>query len=487
MAIRDLRPRRRPPEESVETTATKGVRRSFFQWYRDARRWVWATFTDEAVLIYRRSAHGRTRVRVLTVETFLFLREIIREFYSVEASSLADSLAYTTLLSLVPLLVAFQSVITKYFLKVFPEFAGNFETFLNVIVPYQSSQIAAELHKFTTNAAGLSSVASIFFLVVAFRLFMAVEDTVNRIWHVKNVRGYRQRIRAFTMLLFWGPVLIALSFTTSTSLENNPYIGRFLVSTNLMIFVVICVAFIMLFWLVPSTHVKLKSAVVGGVITALLFHAVRFGFGLYTRSLLEGRMNLIYGTVGLALIFLIAIDLMWMVILLGVEISYVFQNLRGILRASEQNLESDPKFNIYFALRAMIEIARRFEAREDAPSSYRLAEEFSATDKQMTWILRRLEDGRLVKETGGDWAGFVPGGDPNRIQVEEVIHCIAGTTRSIPNPAVLDTQKAALAHIFEIMDNCTGEALKQYTVGRLVRELYSRDAGRKSDPAAAPA
>src|SRR5205814_5476170 len=134
--------------------------------------------------------------------------------------------------------------------------------------------------------------------------------------------------------------------------------------------VVLFVAFLMLFWLVPSTRVKFSSAAVGSIVTTALFTLVRVGFGLYSDRLIHGRFNLIYGTLGLAIIFLIAIEIMWVVILLGVEISYVYQNLYGVLRASEQRIQDEPRYDLYFSMRALIEVSRRFDLLADAPPSY---------------------------------------------------------------------------------------------------------------------
>src|SRR5881392_2862256 len=72
-----------------------------------ARTIVWSWLTDPAVLVYRRHGFGQKKARALIVEFFLFIREVVREFWSIEATSRAASLAYTTLLSLIPLLVAF--------------------------------------------------------------------------------------------------------------------------------------------------------------------------------------------------------------------------------------------------------------------------------------------------------------------------------------------------------------------------------------------
>src|SRR6266446_10820530 len=91
--------------------------------FHRSRAVVWSWLTDPAVLLYRREAHGRARARVLTVEFFLFVREVTREFYDIEGTSRAASLAYTTLLSLIPLLVAFTQVLQQYFRNIFPDSA----------------------------------------------------------------------------------------------------------------------------------------------------------------------------------------------------------------------------------------------------------------------------------------------------------------------------------------------------------------------------
>jgi membrane protein len=447
------------------------------QRFVESRNTVWGWLTDPAVLVYRREAHGRARARIVTVEFFLFVREVAREFYTIEGTSRAASLAYTTLLSLIPLLVAFTQVLQQYFRRLFPGFQTQIDTILNVIIPYQSPQLTYHLAHFAENAQAASTFGAIIFMFVAFRLFLAVEATVNQIWKVRSVRGYRQKIMAFTMLFFWGPLLMGLSFTTTAMLQRNRYL-RILFRHDFIFqivpVVVLFIAFAMLFWLVPSTRVRFPAAAVGAIVTTALFSLVRFGFGIYADFLFHGRFNLIYGSVGLAVIFLIAIEIMWVVILLGVEISYVYQNVYGILRASEQQIEDEPVHDLYFALRALIEIARRFDKREEAPSSYRLAEQFGTTDAQMLRVLRRLEAVQLVKEIGGDWAGFVPGCDPDRITVEEVIQHIEGSQRIIPVSMLInDDESKMIDGIFRRLIDTTRLALDQMTIGALVRQLYT--------------
>ncbi|HET8772683.1 MAG TPA: YhjD/YihY/BrkB family envelope integrity protein [Thermoanaerobaculia bacterium] len=459
-------PRERPP----------GWRQRFLTRFFSAKNIVWGWLTDPAVLVYRRHGFGQKRARATIVEVALFVREVVREFWNIEGTSRAASLAYTTLLSLIPLLVAFTHILKQYFAKLFPGFAVQIDTILNAVVPYRSPQITYHLARFAENAATASTVGAIAFMFVAFRLFLAVEGAVNQIWKVRSARGYRSKIMAFTMLFFWGPLLMGLSFTTTAMLERNRYLRILLEGDFIFMIVPVIVlftGFTMLFWLVPSTRVRLPAAMVGALVTTALFTLVRYLFGIYSAYLMSGKLNYIYGAVGLAVIFLIAIEVMWVVILLGVEVSFVWQNLYGVLRATEAQVQDRPQFDLYFALRGLIEISRRFDRREEPPSAYRLAEQFGTTDSQMVRVLCRLEDGKLVAQTGGDWVGFVPACDPDRISVEEVVAQMEGVMRLLPDIGPDDNERAAIGALFSSLNSCTAQALDRMSVGRMVRELYS--------------
>src|SRR5882757_8316217 len=145
--------------------------------FMHARTILWAWLTDPAVLVYRREAHGRKRARVTTVEFFLFVREVAREFYDIEGSSRASALAYTTLLSLIPLLVAFTQVLQYYFRNLFPN-SQAIDAILNNVIPYQSPKISYYITQFAETARTASAFGVVVFVVIAFRLFLAVETTV---------------------------------------------------------------------------------------------------------------------------------------------------------------------------------------------------------------------------------------------------------------------------------------------------------------------
>lgn len=470
-----------PPRERPPTWREKWTNR--FVLGRDL---VWSWLTDPAVLVYRRHGFGQKRLRATIVEFFLFVREVVREFWNIEGTSRAASLAYTTLLSLIPLLVAFTYALQEYFGRLFPGFQAQIDSVLNAVIPYKSPQITYHLARFAENAQTASTLGAVVFMFIAFRLFLAVEGAVNQIWKVRSARGYRQKIIAFTMLFFWGPLLMGLSFTTTAMLERNRYL-RILFKDDLIFtiapIIVLFLGFTMLFWLVPSARVRIPAAMIGAGVTTALFSLVRWAFGLYAGMLVSGGFNLIYGTVGLAIIFLIAIETMWVVVLVGVEISYVWQNLYGVLRAEQQQIVDEPQFDLYFALRAMVEIARRFDRREEPPSTYRLAEQFGTRDSQMERVLEKLEDGKLITPVGGEWVGYVPACDPDRITVDEVVTQMEGVLRGLPELGPDDVERSTIGALFKRLNTCTTDALDRMTIGRLVRELYSPREVRAEDRA----
>lgn len=468
-----------PPQDRPVSTRQRWVGK-----FVSGKNLLWSWLTDPAVLVYRRHGFGQQRARAMIVEFFLFLREVIREFWNIEGTARAASLAYTTLLSLIPLMVAFTQILQSTFQSVFPGATQQIDSILNAVIPYQSPQITYQLRRFMDNAGTASTLGGILFMFIAFRLFLAVEGAVNQIWKVRSARGYRQKIIAFTMLFFWGPLLMGLSFTTTAMLERNRYL-RVLFQGDLIFtvvpIVVLYIGFTMLFWLVPSTRVKLTSAMIGALVTTLLFSLVRWGFGIYASFLISGQMNVIYGTVGLALIFLIAIEIMWVVILLGVEVCYVWQNLYGLLRASADQVKDEPQYDLYFALRGLVEISRRFDRREEPPSTYRLAEQFGTTDSQMLRVMRKLEDSKLVSPVGNEWTGYVPACDPDRISVEEVLTQMEGVMRLLPDIGANDRERTAIGEIFTSVNDCTAATLNRMSIGRLVRELYSPREVRGTD------
>ncbi len=443
-------------------------------WLARTLGWLRQSWSGDAAEI--RSAAGSNKGRVRAVELFLFVREVLRCVVAIRRTGRAAALAFTTLLSLVPLIAALSQVFKAYFSQILPNLKDQLDDILAMILPYHTEQITAHLTRAAENSAAVSGFGTLIFFVISFRLFMTVEAVVNLTWKVEGARMFRQRVRAFTMLFFWGPIVIGLSMATTTVLEASPIVGMFM-THELVRFVVTVVvffiAFTMLFWQVPATRVNLRSAALGGAVTTALFELVRAGVRVYSEMLFEGEMNVVYGTLGLLVVFLVALEAMWLVILLGVEISYVHQNFQGILRASKGHLRDDPRYDIYYGLQSLVEIVRRYHSREEPPTVETLAEQLGATDDQIQAILRRLEDANILCEVGGSGRGWFPAGGADGIDLEEVVRELEdGGRRRVPVGSEEDACDDAIKRLLDSLDDSSSASLGSRKLGDLVREVH---------------
>ena len=86
--------------------------------------------------------------------------------------------------------------------------------------------------------------------------------------------------------------------------------------------------------------------------------------------------------------------------ILGVEISYVIRISTAFCARAEQQIVDEPRFDSTSRCARWWKFAE-LRSREDAPSSYRLAEQFGTTDSQMLRVLRRLETRSWLKGSAG--------------------------------------------------------------------------------------
>jgi DNA-binding IscR family transcriptional regulator len=101
----------------------------------------------------------------------------------------------------------------------------------------------------------------------------------------------------------------------------------------------------------------------------------------------------------------------------------------------------------------------------------------------MLRVLRKIEDAKLVSPLGGEWIGFVPACDPDRISVDEVVTQMEGVLRRLPETGPADREREVIGELFARLNSCTVQALDRMSIGRLVRDLYMPRVVREDDQA----
>ncbi|MDP9120898.1 MAG: YihY family inner membrane protein, partial [Acidobacteriota bacterium] len=241
----------------------------------------------------------------------------------------ASALAFVTILSLVPLLAAFSFIGARVFSE-YPQ--KSLEVFVQVL-PYSEKTVTDKLGEFLDQASTMNGFGLVAFFATSLFAFATIEATFNRIWNVSRRRPFRVRLLSFVLLLFWGPLLIGATFSSLFLLRENPAL-RHLVREALLLhvapFLATLVGLTTLYWLLPYTRVRLRNALAGGLLAAILLELLRQGFGYYIQ-LFRG-VSTVYGSSAFALLFMISIEITWAVVLLGSEAAYTAQHFALIER-----------------------------------------------------------------------------------------------------------------------------------------------------------
>ena len=250
-----------------------------------------------------------------------FCLAVFWRFYEERGLQTAGSLTYTTLLSLVPLITVALAVATAF--PVFDETITAFQTFLleNVLPDAAGiDTITDQISSFSNNAGRLTAIGLGFFFVTAVMLMTTIDTAMNRIFRVQRVRPVLQQVLMYWAVITLGPVLIggSLSMTSFAVARSFGWLQLSIVGNALLAvlpFIFTCLALTLLYAVVPFRHVRLRDALVGGLIAGIAFEMAKRGFAIYI-----GRFptyTLIYGAFATIPIFLVWLYMSWVVVLAG--------------------------------------------------------------------------------------------------------------------------------------------------------------------------
>jgi membrane protein len=250
-----------------------------------------------------------------------FVIFVAKKFQKENCLEIANSLSYTFLLSIVPLMAVIFSGLSSF--PVFQEMLSTLEDFIfSNFIPTSSEVIREYLMSFVGKASGLPLIGIISILVIALLLMWKIDQVLNHIWDVSKKRDYLRTFLTYWAILTLGPILIGLSLMATSYLTSLPIINdtvqtigikKYLLQLVASVFTL--VAFSLTYLVVPNTRVSFKHALIGGVVATILFELSKQGFAIYVSS--NKTYENIYGALSTIPIFLIWIYVSWVVILIG--------------------------------------------------------------------------------------------------------------------------------------------------------------------------
>ncbi|TCO83164.1 tRNA-processing RNAse BN [Plasticicumulans lactativorans] len=337
------------------------------------------------------------------------------------------SLAYTTLLSLVPLLAVSFSVLKAFGAQ--DVFGPLLDRALEPLGT-QGHEVAARILEFVgrlqVGVLGWVGLILLFYSVIT--LVHKIELAFNAIWGVPTARGPARRVADYLSVLLIGPVLIfaALGLTdTVRSWVSALGLGTFAplaeaggaLLKGLPHLIGGC-TFAFLYGFLPNTRVPAVAAVVGGAVALLLWLVVGQLFGTLMAN--SGNYPAIYSGFAGAVLFILWLNVAWLIVLLGAEAAHAWQ--RPPHRSPEDTTRAER-----LAFGALIEVGLAYRQRRAPPDAPALATRLGCAQTQLDVVLDRLLTASLLRETAAPAGGLAPGCDPATLPLTDVLAAIQGT------------------------------------------------------------
>lgn len=184
-----------------------------------------------------------------------------------------------------------------------------------------------------TNFAALGTFGMITLLLAAFSVFSTIEQAMNAIWHVAASRPWGRRLMDYLALMIVLPASINLTLAASTALQSKtlrhhletwlPLSGLTLFLFNLLPLLLLVFTFALLYRFLPNARVKTSSALAGGAFGGLLWLIVQT---IYLKLQIGvAGYNAIYGSFATVPLFLLWLQLCWIIFLSGAEMAFAVQ------------------------------------------------------------------------------------------------------------------------------------------------------------------
>ena len=326
--------------------------------------------------IWRIPSEANQGVRHLLIETFKKLYLAVRFFIDKDVMAAASALTYSTMLAIVPILVVVFAIARGFGFNKYIE-----EWFLNTLSsqPQAADVIVGFVNSYLvhTHSGVILGIGLVFMLWTVIMLIHNIETTFNQIWQVSRQRPWSRKLTDYVAFFFFAPIVIILTsgltiFLTTMAKQTEGYmlmgpVLRFFIA--LMPYVVMSAVFVMLYVFMPNTRVKVRHALVPGILAGVAMQLLQY-FYIHGQMLLSGY-NAIYGSFAALPLFMLWVQLSWTICLFGAELTYTSQNLGEYAFLAVPD-EISHRYRLLLSTVLMSKICERKDQEQPAYTAFQL-------------------------------------------------------------------------------------------------------------------
>lgn len=257
--------------------------------------------------------------------TSQIFKSIFKQCIDDRCPQIAASLAYATLLALIPLTVLIYKIYTTAFID--HVWQVKAQTFVfESLSPSTADQVRQYLLESVDQANSLNILGLCMLLISVIVMMHTIDSALNSIWRIHKPRHLFRRFVVYIALLIFGPLAISFSLIVSTYIASLPLIADVIGEsfaggiTSWLPFLVLWLAFTMMYKWVPDCEVHWKHAVTGATFAVCLFEVTKSVFTFYVSHF--PTYEILYGALASIPLLLIWIYLTWLIVLIGAEITH---------------------------------------------------------------------------------------------------------------------------------------------------------------------
>ena len=359
----------------------------------------------------------------------------IRGFNEDKCQLRSSALTFYSLISIVPVAAMAFGIAKGFgFEKVLEaqlrtKLAGHEEILANVI---------KFSHSLLENTRGglIAGVGLVVLLWAVIKLLGQIEYSFNDIWGIKQKRSTGRMFGDYLSLMLVCPVILILSsgvtvfITTQVSLivEKFTILGSFssliFFLLKMLPYALMGILFTFLFIFMPNTKVRFSSGLIAGIITGTAFQIVQWAYITFQIGVV--KYNAIYGSFAALPLFLAWLQLSWLIVLYGAEISFAYQNV-DTYEFEPDILQASRRLRTLLSLFVTGRLIKNFIRGEKPMTAAEISNQLEIPIRFVNEIIFDLVKSNIVSvaEIEGDTErGYQPAIDVSTLTIQYVIEAI---------------------------------------------------------------
>ncbi len=354
----------------------------------------------------------RFRANKLTARKSFWLTQLrilllaIRGFNEDKCQLRASALTFYSLLSIVPVVALAFGVAKGFGLEkllekqLLAKLEGQEEVAERIIGFSQSL-----LENTRGGAIAGVGIAVLFWTVI--KVLGNIESSFNDIWGIKKARTLGRKLADYLSIMMICPILLITASSVTVLLSTQitvmveklsllGYVADLIVGLlRLLPYAVIWAVFTFIYAFMPNTKVRLKSAIWAGVLAGTIYQVVQFAY--ITFQIGVSKYGAIYGSFAALPLFLVWLQLSWLIVLFGAEVSFAHQNVETY-EFEPDCLRVSHSFKRLVALMITSLCVKKFLQAEKPPTADTISHELEIPIRLARSLLFELTEARLLSE-----------------------------------------------------------------------------------------